>query len=143
VRGIAVVAFLLLAYWNYDTFFGGMLRADASSPDCIKTEGTVTDVHASKGGRKTRDTYHMTYDYRVEGKTYSTKEEVTYNIFNRVKLNDRVEVCYMKDHPGRSAVVGNDIRGERGFLVILVDVAVVIVVVIVIRAGIKRRRGGK
>ncbi|HEX2900959.1 MAG TPA: hypothetical protein VHS96_14675, partial [Bacteroidia bacterium] len=69
--GIALLAILILVYWNYSTFFGGLGSADPKSPDCIKVKGIVTDIHAAGGGsKKTRETYHMTYEYKVNGETY-------------------------------------------------------------------------
>ncbi len=139
--GIGLAAVLILVYWNYTTFFGGLMSADPSSPDCIKTMGIVTDIHASGGGsKKSRETYHMTYEYKVDGKSYDEKEEVTYAIYNRTRLGSEVEVCYMKDKPSRSAVIGNDVRGQSYFIVVLADLAVLIALVLVIRAGIKRRK---
>lgn len=126
--------------WNYVTFAGGLWSADTSSPDCIKTKGIVTDIHAASGSRKTKETYFLSFEYKVEGETYDEKEQVTYTIYNRTRLGDEVEICYMKDHPGRAAVIGNDIRGENAFWVIIADLAVIVVIVMLIRAWFKRRK---
>jgi hypothetical protein len=140
---ISLITFLVLglAFWNYTTFAGGLFSADTDSPDCIKVVGTVTDIHASVGSaRKARETYYISYDYQVEGKTYSEKEQVTYNIYNRTRLHDDIEVCYMKDHPSRSGVVGNDIKGETAFIVIIADIVFLVLAFIIIRSAIKQRR---
>ena len=139
--GIGLAAVLLLVYWNYTTFFGGLMSADPKSPDCVPTMGIVTDIHAAGGGsKKSRETYHMTYEYKVGDNTFKEKEEVTYSIYSRSRLGAEVESCYMKDKPSRSAVIGNDVRGQSYFIVVLADLAILIALVLVIRAGIKRRK---
>ena len=76
---IGLAAVLLLVYWNYTTFFGGLMSADPKSLDCVPTMGIVTDIHAAGGGsKKSRETYHMTYEYKVGDNTFKEKEEVTY-----------------------------------------------------------------
>lgn len=137
--GFAVT--LVLFYWNYSTFVGGLWSADPSSPDCIHTKGLVTDVHASGGSsRKSQETYFITYEYQVDGESYDNKEQVTFNLFNRTKLHDEVDICYMKDHPGRSAALGNDVKGESYFIVVVTDIAFLVVIFLILRSAIRSRR---
>lgn len=82
----------------------------------------------------------MSYEYTVGDETYEEKSEVTYGIYGRTRLGDPIEVCYMKDHPGRSAVVGNDVAGRSMVILLLVDVGVVAVLFLLLRAWIKGRR---
>ncbi len=137
--GLLIV--LLLGYWNYSTFVGGLWSANPKSPDCIKTMGIVTDIHASGGSnRKSSETYHLTYEYKVDGKGFDNKEQVTFNVFNRVTLGEEVEICYMKDHPSRAAVIGNDIQGENYFIVFLTDLAFLGFVFMIIRHTVRARK---
>lgn len=138
---VGILGFLGLLYYNYVSFFGGLMSADPASADCIKTNAIITDIHASGGGsRKSRETYFMSYEYKVNEQTINGKEEVTYSIYSRSRLNGEIEICYMKDKIGRSAVIGNDVRGQDLIYVFILDLAFVIVVVMVIRAGFKRRK---
>jgi hypothetical protein len=139
--GFGLVVVLALVYWNYTTFVGGIWSADTNSPDCIKTKGIVTDIHASGGSaRKSVETYYLSYEYKVGGETYDNKEQVTFNLYNRVRLHDEVDICYMKDHPSRAAAFGNDVRGENYFIVFITDLAFLIVVFLIIRSMIRQRK---
>jgi hypothetical protein len=141
--GIGLTAVLLLVYWNYTTFFGGLMSADPKSIDCIPTRAIVTDIHASGGGsKKSRETYHMTYQYKVNDQTFTEKDEVTYAIYNRMRLGADVEICYMKEKPSRSAVIGNDVRGQSYFIVLLVDLVIVIALVLIVRSWFTRKKKG-
>ena len=142
LSSFATVVTLVLLYWNYSTFATGFWEADPDSPDCIKIQAMVTDVHASGGtsSRKSVETYFMSYEYEVDGQKFSNKEQITFNVFNRCKVNKPVEICYMKDKPARSAVLRNDVKGESYFIVFLVDVAFIVVVFLIIRSTIRQRR---
>lgn len=135
------LGFLLLAYWNFNTFSGGLFSAHPDSPDCIRTSGIVTEVYASGGSsRRAKENYHLRYVYEVNGEEYESREVVDYTIYTNTRLGSKLEVCYMKDKPGRSAIIGNDAKGSSAFYVVLTDLAVLALIVYVIYAGIKRRR---
>jgi hypothetical protein len=136
------VALLALLTWNYTTFAGGLWSADTDSPDCIKVQAIVTDIHASGGNSRkaSQETYSISYDYTVDGKTYDNKEKVDYNVYHRTRLGGEVEICYMKDHPGRAAVIGNDTSGDTAFYVVLADIGALIAIVLLIRDWMRRRR---
>jgi hypothetical protein len=135
------IAFLLLAYWNINTFTGGLFSAHPDSPDCIRTNGIVTEVYASGGSSKRpKENYHLRYVYEVDGEEYESREQVDYTIYTNTRLGTKIEVCYMKDKPGRSAIIGNDVKGSNAFYVILADLFVIGLIAYVIYAGIKRRR---
>lgn len=138
--GFAVL--LALFYWNYTTFVGGLWSADPDSPDCKRIKGIVTDIHASggTGSRRSAETYYLSYEYQVDGESYSNKERVTFNVFNRTRLHDEIEICYMKDHPGRVAVIGNDVDGESYFIVFVTDLAFFGFIFLIIRHRIRQRR---
>jgi hypothetical protein len=128
-------------YWNYATFVGGIWSADPTDPDCIRTQGKVVDIRIAKGNSKgTMDTYYIVYTYTVGGNAFENDEKVTFNLFNRLTLNGNVDICYMKDHPSRSAAIGNDVRGEDGFLVVLVDIAFLVIMFLIFRHMWRGRR---
>ena len=138
------VIFLVLAYYNYSTFGTGFFSADPESADCIRANGLVTEIYASGGSsRKSRESYYLSYEYKVDGETYSSKDRVDYNIYNSTRLGAKVEICYMKDKPKRAAVIGNDIKGQDAFMVILVDLGVLAVIAFVIYRAIRKRKKSK
>lgn len=140
--GFALIVTLGLLYWNYSTFGTGFWSADPSSPDCIRVQARVKEVHGNSGtsSHRTVETYFMTYEYEVAGQVFSNKEQITFNVFNRSRVDEPIEICYMKDHPDRAAVIGNDVKGENYFIVLLVDIAFVVAVVFIIRSEIRNRR---
>ncbi len=130
-----------LVFWNYTTFGGGIWSADRDSPDCIKVQATVTEVYAKSGDvKKKNERYFVTFEYLADGETYSDDEQITYDIFHRLHLGGPIEICYMKDHPGRSAVMGNNLNAQQVFYVILIDFIFVVIVWLVIRAMWMRRK---
>lgn len=138
---VLLVSFLLLAYWNVNTFTGGIFAAHPESPDCLRTNAIVSEIDASGGSaRKPRENYYITYEYEVAGEEYDNRERVDYNIYNSTKLGAKIEICYMKDHPGRSGIIGNDIKGQDSLWVILVDLGVIALIVFVIYFAIKKRK---
>jgi hypothetical protein len=138
--GLGIV-FLGILWWNYTTFVGSPWSADPNSTDCIKSQGVVTDIHASGGSaRKSKETYHLTFEYTVDGESYDSKEQVTYNLFAGISLGDQVDICYMKDHPGRAAVLGNDIGGENALIVLLADIGVLVAIVLIVGAAVRQRK---
>lgn len=136
------VIFLVLGYWNYTTFVGDIFDANPDSADCISRMATITDVHSGGGTsrNKSRDSYFVSYSYEVDGKDYEGKERVDDNVYSRSKVGGELEICSMKDHPDRSAVVGNDIKGQDAFFVVLVDIGAIALILFVIYTGIRKKK---
>jgi hypothetical protein len=134
------VVLLGLLYWNYTSFASGLWEADPSSPDCIKIKGVVKEIHSNPSTRKTQETFYMTYTYQVGAESFENKEKITMNVFNRYKVNDPVDICHMKNHPSRSAILNNDVKGEDFIYVFLADIVFLVFVGMIIRHTIRERK---
>lgn len=140
IASVLTLAIVGLLYWNYSTFWGGIGSANTASPDCIATKAKVIDVHGSGNVNKSRSSYYVSYQYAVDGQQFENKEQVTLNVYNRTRLDEDIEICYMKRDPGTAAILGNDIRGENAIIVILADLALLIVIGLAIRSRLKKGR---
>lgn len=135
------VIILVLGYWNYKTFAAGFFEANPSSADCIAQVGEVIDMHSGGGSaRKSRESYFVSYTYTAGGVQYEGKQRVDDNVYNRTKIGAEIEICAMKDNPERSAIIGNDIKGEDAFMVVLVDIGAVALLIFVIATGLREKK---
>ena len=81
------------------------------------TEGVVTDKRISTDSSGD-DTYHVSYDFQVEGRPYSGSAQVNWDVYNEATQGQPFGVRYAGNHPDINDADENSVYFEPIFFII-------------------------
>lgn len=127
-----------IVYAHVNALRGPGIGIRSDDPDCLPMMGVITDKYEISGRSKS---YKLEYRYRPIGEAQMEQiETVDFNTYFLNETGDSVEVCYLRDQPHRSMIMGNDYGAESIFYLILLDGGILLALVFLIRSAIRQQK---